>query len=244
MGHSISHQTHRTRWVTAFLCAAAFALTPIAAASADDALDARHLVERSKLTLDTFMSRHDLQSLKDLMKRAKGIFIAPQVLKGAFIFGASGGSGVLVARDPKTGQWNGPAFYTIGEASFGFQIGGEAAEVVLVAMTERGVTALLSHSVKLGGDVGVAAGPVGVGVDASTANLSADIISYSRSKGLYGGVSIEGAVVGVRNDWNEAYYGKRVSPTDILIRKDAKNDHAAKLIEAVSKAAGSGGAKN
>jgi lipid-binding SYLF domain-containing protein len=243
MKHGNSCERNRTRWVTALLCAAAFALTPLSAARGDDALDARHLVERSKLTLDTFMSRHDLQSLKNLMKRAKGIFIAPQVLKGAFIFGASGGSGVLLARDPKTGQWNGPAFYTIGEASFGLQFGGEAAEIVLVAMTERGVTALLSHSVKLGGDVGVAAGPVGVGVDAATANLSADIVSYSLSKGLYGGVSIEGAVVGVRNDWNEAYYGKRVTPTDILIRKDAKNDHAAKLVEAVSKAAGSGDAK-
>lgn len=244
MEHTISYQTRRKRWVTALLCAAAFALTPIAAASADDALDARHLVERSKLTLDTFMSKSELRSLNDLMKRAKGILIAPQVLRGAFIFGASGGSGVLVARDPKTGQWNGPAFYTIGEASFGLQIGGEAAEVVLVAMTERGVTALLSHSVKLGGDVGVAAGPVGIGMDASTANLSADIISYSISKGLYGGVSIEGAVVGVRNDWNEAYYGKKVTPTDILIRREAKNDHAAKLIEAVSKAAGSGGSQD
>jgi lipid-binding SYLF domain-containing protein len=204
---------------------------------ADDAMDARQLVEKAKITFDSFMIQKDLISLRDLLKKAKGVFIAPQVLRGAFIFGASGGSGVLLVRDPKAGQWNGPAFYTMGEASFGLQIGGEAAEILLLAMTDRGVTALLSHSVKLGADVGVAVGPVGAGADASTANLSADILTYAHSKGLYGGISVEGAVVAVRNGWNEAYYGKKVTPTDILIRRDTRNEHAAKLVQAVSKAA-------
>lgn len=233
----------RQALIAALICALSWMVSPLSLATADDALDAKQLVERAKITFDSFMIKKDLISLQDLLKKAKGVFIAPQVLKGAFIFGASGGSGVLLVRDPKTGQWNGPAFYTIGEASFGLQIGGEAAEVLLLAMTERGVTALLSHSVKLGADVGVAAGPVGAGVDASTANLSADIITYSHAKGLYGGISIEGAVVGVRNSLNEAYYGKKVTPTDILIRRDAGNEHAAKLIEAVAKAAGSGESK-
>lgn len=94
-------------------------------------------------------------------KKAKGVFIAPQVLKGAFVVGASGGSGVLVVRDEKTGGWNGPAFYTIGGVSFGPQIGGQASEVVLLVMTERRVSSLLSNSLKLGADVGIAAGPVG-----------------------------------------------------------------------------------
>ena len=228
------------RPVMVLLCAAAFMLTSPSAARADDATDARHLVERAKITFDSFMIKNDLISLRDLLKKAKGVFIAPQVLRGAFIIGGSGGSGVLLVRDPKTGQWNGPAFYTMGEASFGLQIGGEAAEVLLLAMTDRGVTALLSHSVKLGADVGVSVGPVGAGADASTVNLSADIISYSHSKGLYGGISVEGAVVAVRGGWNEAYYGKKVTPTDILIRGDARNEHAAKLIESVSKAAGPG----
>nr|AEI30393.1 Ysc84 actin-binding domain protein [uncultured microorganism] len=108
----------------------------------------------------------------------------------------------------------------------------------MLAMTDRGVNAMLSPSVKLGADVGVAAGPVGAGASASTANISADILTFALSKGLYAGVSLEGAVVAVRNEWNEAYYKKTgVTPTDILIRKDVSTPDAAKLLAAVSKAA-------
>lgn len=89
-------------------------------------------------------------------------------------------------------------------------------------------------------DAGVAVGPVGAGVSGGTANLSADIISFSRSKGLYGGVSLQGAVVGIRDDWNRAYYGKAVTPSDILVRREVVNPEASGLIEAVSKAAGGG----
>ena len=188
------------------LCAALLAVSfsglP-AGVFAEDLTDQQILVEKARVTFMNFMADENMSWLHDNLKNARGVLIIPELMKAGFVLGGSGGSGVLLVRDPKTGQWNGPAFYTIGEASFGLQIGGEAAEVVLVAMTERGVTALLSHSVKLGGDVGVAAGPGGVGVDASTANLRADIIGYSLSKGRYGGVSIEGAVVGVRNDWNQ-----------------------------------------
>jgi lipid-binding SYLF domain-containing protein len=203
----------------------------------DDAADTRQLVERSKLTFDAFVAAKDLSGLQDLLKKARGVFISPRMLEGAFVFGVSGGSGVFVARDPKTGGWNGPAFYTVGEVSFGLQAGGKDSQVIMLAMTERGVNALLSASFKLGGDVGVAAGPVGGGASAATANLSADIITYSLSKGLYGGFSLEGAVVAVRNSWNEAYYKKPgVTPTDILIRRDVNNPGSAKLIAAVSQA--------
>lgn len=159
------------------------------------------------------------------------------MLKGAFIWGASGGSGVLLVRDEKTGPWIGPAFYTIGGASFGLQIGGQASEVILLVMTDRGVTSLLTNSLKLGADAGVAAGPVGAGVAASTANLSADILSFSRSKGLYGGVSLDGAVVATRGEWNHAYYGKRVAPTDIFVRHDVSNPQAFALIDDVARSA-------
>jgi len=208
------------------------------AAFADHASDAKQSVEKAKLTFDTFAAAKDLESFRSLLKKAKGVFISPQVLRGAFVFGLSGGSGVLVTRDPKEASWNGPAFYTIGEAGFDFQAGGQASQVVTLAMTERGVNALLSPSVKLGADVGVAVGPVGAGAAAATANISADIVTYSLAKGLYGGVSLTGAVVAVRNEWNEAYYGKPgVSPTGILIREEVKNSHPAQLVQAVAKAA-------
>ncbi len=209
-----------------------------APATADDGSDARQLVERARMTLENFMQAPETEGFRRLAKDARGVFIAPQVLRGAFIFGASGGSGVFFARDIQTNSWGGPAFYTIGGASFGFQIGGDASEVIFLAMTDRGVGALLRSSVKLGADAGVAVGPIGAGVDASTANLSADILTFSRSKGLYGGISLEGAVVAVRERLNNAYHGLNVSPTDILVTKVVTNPHSAGLVEVLSKAAG------
>jgi len=206
-------------------------------AIADDAQDARQLVEKALFAFEAFIADRDMgPPLKTLLRKARGVLIYPQVLRGAFIFGASGGSGVLLSYEAQANAWGGPAFYTIGEASFGLQAGGDASEIVLVALTNRGLTALLSTSTKLGANAGVAAGPVGAGADAATANLSADIISYSRAKGLYAGVSVEGAVVATRGSLNTAYYGKAVNPTDILIRRTVHNPHAAGLIEAVDKA--------
>ena len=213
----------------------AFSL-PVSAA--EPGMETAQLVDKARFTLESFLADSNMGVFNDLIKQARGVFIAPQVLKGAFIIGASGGSGVFLAWNEKTGKWGGPAFYTMGEASFGLQIGGQASEVGLLAMTERGVKALLSNSVKLGADVGIAAGPVGAGASAATANLSADILSFSRAKGLYGGVSLDGAVVAIRNSWNEAYYGKRVDPTDILILQNVSSPQAASLIQAVEKASG------
>ena len=194
--------------------------------------------EKAKLTVEQFQTDSNMGSLRDLAKKAKGMLILPQMVRAAFIVGGSGGSGVLVARDEKAGKWNGPAFYTLGGASFGFQAGADAAEVVILAMTERGVTKLLSPQVKLGADVSVAAGPVGGGASAATAGLSADLISFSMAKGLYGGFSVDGSVAGVRATLNEAYYGKPVAPADILIKSAVKNAHANGLIGAVAKLGG------
>ena len=208
-------------------------------AVAGEAENAQQLVDKAKLTLDAFVADKDMgPSLKALLKKARGVLIYPQVLRGAFVFGVSGGSGTFVAYDATAKKWGGPAFYTIGETSFGAQAGGDASEVVLVALTERGMTALLATSAKLGADVGIAVGPVGAGAEAATANLSADIISYSRAKGLYAGISLEGAVVATRDALNKAYYGKEVSPTDILVKRAVSNKKAAGLLSAVKKAAG------
>jgi len=206
---------------------------------ADEAQDARQLVEKARLTLQAFLADKEMgPPLKRLLHRATGVLIYPQVLRAAFLVGASGGSGALVVHEAQTKQWAGPAFYTIGQGSFGLQAGADASEVVLVALTERGVSALLSTSAKLGADVGVTLGPVGAGAAAATANLSADIISYARAKGLYAGVSVDGAVVATRDALNAAYYGKEVSPTDILLRRNVSNKQAAGLLSAVSHAAG------
>ncbi|MBW1781233.1 MAG: lipid-binding SYLF domain-containing protein [Deltaproteobacteria bacterium] len=223
--------------LTTIVLATVFVLAGVTPTLADDATEAKNLVEKASMTFNSFVTAKEMGGFRDLMKKAKGIFISPSVLKGAFIVGASGGSGVFLARDAKTQEWSGPAFYTIGGASFGLQIGGSASEVILLAMTDRGVTAFLSNNFKLGADGSIAVGPIGGGAAAATANLSADILSFSRSKGLFGGVSVDGAVVGVRGSLNDAYYGKKVSPTDILVKHDVVNKGAAGLITAVDKAA-------
>jgi SH3 domain-containing YSC84-like protein 1 len=204
---------------------------------ADDRQEAAQLVEKAQMTLQSFMNDSSMDAFRDLVKQAKGVLVVPQLLKGAFVFGASGGSGVLLTRDGRGDRWFGPAFYTIGGASFGLQIGGQASEVVLLIMTERGVASMMANSLKLGADAGVAAGPVGAGVAASTANLSADILTFSRSKGLYGGVSLDGAVVATRGGLNEAYYGRQVTSTDILVRREVTNPQARGLIGEITRVA-------
>jgi SH3 domain-containing YSC84-like protein 1 len=224
-----------TAIVVAILTAGA---VPAAGDAAKDAGDAQQLVERAKLTVESFAADGTVgPSVRNLIRKAKGVYIAPEVLRGAFIVGASGGSGVLLVRGDK-GQWNGPAFYTIGEASFGLQAGADKSEVMLLIMSDRGVSSMLASSVKLGGDVSVAAGPVGAGATAETANVSADILSFARAKGLYAGASLEGAVMAKREGLNEAYYNKNeITPTDILIRGTAANKQAKPLKTEISKLA-------
>ena len=204
---------------------------------ASDEREARVLVEKARITFQSFMEDPNMEIFRDLLKKSRGLIIIPQALKGAFVFGVSGGSGVLMVRDKGAESWAGPAFYSAGGVSFGLQAGGEASEVVLLAMTDRGVSSFMSHSFKLGADTSIAVGPVGAGVSAATANLSADILSFSRSKGLYGGISLEGAMVAVQDKWNQAYYGKKVAPKDILIQQSVKNPHAGELIQALSSSA-------
>jgi len=207
-------------------------------AGGDLQAEAQHLVDRAKLTIESFAADKTMgKPVKDLIKKAKGVYIAPEVTRGAFIVGGSGGSGVLLVRGDK-GELKGPAFYSIGEASFGLQAGVDKSEVVLLIMSDRGVTAMLASSLKLGGDASVAAGPVGGGATAETANVSADILTFSRNKGLYAGASLEGAVVAKRDSLNEAYYKKKdITPTDILMKATPANKGAAPLKASVTKLA-------
>jgi lipid-binding SYLF domain-containing protein len=237
--------TKENRW-TKYLGVFLFVITlsgvlvaiPAALAQADDKQEATQIVQKACMALDNFMSDNHMGAFRNLLERAKAAVIAPSLLKGAFIIGASGGHAVGMVRDEHTGRWSEPSFYTIGGASFGLQIGAESSEVILLAMTERGVNALMDNSFKLGVDAGVAAGPVGIGAQAASSNLSADILSFSRSKGLYGGISLDGAVVAMRKGLNDAYYGKTVSAKDIFVRHDVRNPQTVCLTHNLIKSTG------
>ena len=196
------------------------------------------LVEKAKYTIESFTTDPNLTWFQSHLNEAKALLIAPQILKGAFFLGLDGGSGVLLVRDEVSGQWSQPAFYILGGISFGFQWGGQASEVVIMARTQGAVEKLLSSSFKLGGDASIAAGPYGGGVEGATsANLNADFLSFSRAKGAFAGISLEGSILKIDEKGNEAYYKKPVRPIDILIRGSVSNPQSAGLRQAVSKAA-------
>jgi lipid-binding SYLF domain-containing protein len=198
---------------------------------AADSLDEQELVSKARYSVERLIKDPDVgANVRSLMKRAKAALIFPNVLKGAFIFGAEGGSGVLLARDAN-GVWSYPAFYTMGSASFGLQIGGSAQEILLVVMTDRALDAVLHNEIKLGADASIAAGPDGVGVEASTTtNLRADIYSYSVNQGLFVGASVEGAVIHPRESKNHAYYSNnQATPEGIVLRGQFRNPQADRL---------------
>jgi lipid-binding SYLF domain-containing protein len=193
------------------------------------------LVDEATVSLSNFMRDPDMTWLQQNINRAKGVIVAPSLLKAGFIFGGSGGRAVVLSRDTKTGKWAGPAFYTMATASVGFQAGVSVSEALTLVMTDKGMNSLLSTSVKLGGDASVAAGPVGAG---AKSDVVADFITFSRSKGVYGGLNLDGSVIGISNDWNEVYYNKKgILPPDILVRMSAHNKGGDKLLAAVSRAA-------
>ena len=191
------------------------------------------LVDAAVSSVDTFSVDPDMVWLRENMSKAKGVFIVPQLVKGGFIFGGSRGSGVLLSKG-EGNVWSHPAFYTVGSGTVGLQAGIEVAEIILMIMTDRGVDKLLTSSFKLGGDIGIAAGPIGAGAKAQVV----DILAFSRAKGIYGGINVEGAVIKVRDDLNQAYYGNKTSsPRSILIEHSSTNPHADKLRTAVARLA-------
>ena len=190
------------------------------------------LVSDAQATLNNFLRDPDQTWIQQNLDRAKAVMIAPQIVKAGFIFGGSGGRAVLVAKDGRT--WAGPAFYDLATASVGFQAGLEVSEAVIVVMTDKGLNSLLSSSFKIGGDASIAAGPVGAGAKST---INADLISFTRAKGLYGGLNLDGTVVHSNVGWNDAYYGgSKVLPPDILIRKTARSPKSSALLADVAKA--------
>ncbi len=226
-----NQRVHPFRWiVTASLLV--FAALP-GPARADVSL--QEMVDDARSTLANFIADPDMVWFRNNIGEARAVLIVPTLVKAGFIVGGSGGGGVLIAQDSETRVWRGPAFYSMGAGSIGLQIGIEAAEIVLLVMTEDGLNSLLSTSFKLGADASIAAGPVGAGTGK---RITADIVSFARSKGVFLGVALDGAVIRSRVDRNEAYFGRSATATDVLIRGTVDNVNAAPLRADVSKATG------
>jgi lipid-binding SYLF domain-containing protein len=165
-------------------------------------------VANATKVLDEVMGAADKGVPRSIMESALGIAVFPSLLKGGLVFGAQHGRGILSVRDKKGGSWSSPAFLTITGGSFGAQIGGQSIDLVLVIKDQRGLEQLVKNQFKVGADASVAAGPVGRDASAATdIQMRAQILSYSRSRGLFAGVTLNGSTIRQDRDANDRFYG-------------------------------------
>jgi SH3 domain-containing YSC84-like protein 1 len=157
---------------------------------------------------------------QSVLDKAECVIVLPSVIKGAFIVGADYGRGVMTCRSGEDfrGPWGAPTMMALGGGSVGFQIGGQATDFVLLVMNDDGARAILNSKVKLGGDASAAAGPVGRNAEADTdATMRAEVLTYSRARGLFAGISLEGSSLRPDNDANERVYGRKIGAKDIVL---------------------------
>lgn len=182
---------------------ACMALSPFAIAGSKE--EAEIIIDKSRITFEELLISQDRVVPEDLLRDCAGLAIIPEMLKGGFVVGGAYGKGIVLAH--KEGKWFGPAFVYIGAGSVGLQIGVESVGLILVVVGQKTMESFLRTSFKLGGDVAIAAGPFGAQATAATEILlKGGIFSYSRAKGLFAGISLEGAGMGSQSDLNMAYY--------------------------------------
>lgn len=223
---ALQNPLHRI-WLAALVAASALILATVKPAGAVS--EPEVLVDEATLTIEKLMVDPNMPELRAYLEHAHGVLIVPQMFRGGLIVGGQGGSGVLLVKG-SDGSWSSPAFYTLGGASFGLQIGGEMSEVVFTIMNQGAVDALINNQFKMGADASVSVGPIGKGIAASTTtNFSEDIYAFSKSVGLFGGGVLEGSAVLKKTSWNELYYAAGADPEKILIDRKYFNPHADKL---------------
>ncbi|MBS7809343.1 lipid-binding SYLF domain-containing protein [Roseococcus pinisoli] len=219
------------------ILAALAALSACAGAPTGNAPQA--LVDRSALTVQEILTEeNDRLNATAILRRAKGALVCPRTFSAAFFAGGEGGDCVLVGRDA-AGSWSSPAFFAVGSGSFGLQAGIRDSQTLLFLMNERAMAAVIRSQFRFGADASLAVAHIGGSVEAATtANLGADILAFSRSRGLFAGLSLEGTVMDPRPDWNAAYYGRPVEPQDIVINMTVHNPGADPLRAALMRFGG------
>ena len=183
----------------------------------------RKILRTSQLVLEEIQKSPDQQIPMNLVSKAKAIIVFPTMLKAGFFVGARYGKGIASVRAEETGEWGPPAFLFTTGGSFGFQFGAQAIDLILLVMSQRGLEGLLNEQFTLGGDIAISAGPVGRHAEASAdIFMQGEIYSYSRSKGLFGGVSLKGTIITSDSDANLTYYGHPYTSKEILLTKQVR----------------------
>jgi lipid-binding SYLF domain-containing protein len=227
-------KSHTTPFGTRRWLLAGTALLLAAPRAAHASNEQQALVDRATLTVNEFMRDQHAADVRAVIKRARAVMVFPRIFRGGFILGGEGGSGVLLARDG-AGNWSSPAFYGIGSGSIGLQAGVQDSQMMLFIMNDRALNAVLQSQFKFGADASIAIATIGAGIEGSTtAALRADIVSVSRSRGLFAGVSLSGSLLSRRNEDNAAYFGRQVSSEDIVLRMEVHNPGADNLRAALA----------
>jgi lipid-binding SYLF domain-containing protein len=222
------------------LLAATLLAAPFFTATAARADSPQILVDQSTLALETIMTGTGGPQVQSVLKKARAVVVCPNIFRAGFIFGGEGGGCVMVAR-AAGGSWSNPAFYSLGSGSFGLQIGVQNAQVLMMVMTDNGLNALLNSQFKFGADAGLTIASLGAGINGSmSAGLTADIVTVSRTQGLYGGLSLAGSILANNSGADTAYYGAN-APTDarsIVVNMQGANPGASPLRATLSKYGG------
>ena len=200
------------------------------------------LVDRSTLAVQELLGNdRDLLSATSMLRNARAVMVCPRVFRAAFFGGGEGGGCVLVGRDGN-GSWSSPAFYSLGSANLGFQFGIQDSQTLLIIRSDRGLNAVLDSQFKFGADASLAVAAYGGSVQgATTANLGADIVTVSRSRGLFAGVALDGTILSSRSEWNAAYYGQDLSARQIVVQVAAHNPGADPLRAVLARYGSAGG---
>ena len=212
---------------------ALFCLAAPAAARAQG--DQQTLVDRATLSIQEMMTQGVSDEPQNALRNARGVMICPRIFKAGFIIGGEGGGCVLLAR-AANGTWSYPSFYGMGSGSVGLQIGIQDSSLVMMIMTERGLNAVMDSQFKLGANASIAVATVGGSVQgATTAAVGADIVAFEESRGLFGGVALEGSIMSLRSDWNQAYYGQPYAARQVVVQMVAVNRGADPLREVLTR---------
>ena len=195
---------------------AVWGLVPTAAWANDQQL----VVDKARIVVESFLNDPDFEQMRVYVQNAYGVLIIPDLLKGGFFIGVEHGTGVLLARDPQSGDWSQPAFFDLWGGSFGLQFGGQTSDAIFTLMNGGAVQQLMSSRFQMGADASVAVGELGAGVGAgTTVQFGEDIYAFARNMGLYGGLALDGTYVMPQDAWNQAFYGQPLTAEQIVTQR-------------------------
>lgn len=208
------------------------ALMPLGQAQASEQ---QRAIDRAKLVVQDFLEDQNFKDMRVYVQNAYAVLVVPDMLQAGFIIGAEHGLGVLLVRDRQSGAWSDPAFYDVYGGSLGLQLGGQSSDVIFTVMNPEAIDKLLTSRFKLGADASMSVGRIGAGVGAGTTiQFGEDVYVFARNQGLYGGLALDGSVVVPRNNWNANYYGRQISPEEIIQGNSPKNHGSLALREVLN----------